>query len=70
MKTNKEILRMINDTLEYFRHEIFELYEKRPPLTDLENYVLWTNDVITLQTRWIKTLENKIHHVRRHGEEE
>lgn len=67
MTKESDKMRRINDALEYFRHEIAELYERRPSLAALEDYTFWTNEVIALQTQWIKCLENKIHLVRREG---
>ena len=67
MQNESDKMRRINDALEYFRREIYELYETRPELENKDECIMWTAEVITLQTRWIKTLENKIHLMRKEG---
>lgn len=58
-------MRKINDRLEFFRNEVAELWDRRPPVEDIEGQVYWNTEIIQLQSLWIKTLENKIHLMRR-----
>ena len=58
-------MRKINDRLEFFRNEVAELWDRRPPVEDIEGTVYWNTEIIQLQSLWIKTLENKIHLMRR-----
>lgn len=67
MKTESDKMRRINDALEYFRHEVGEIYENRPNRNNVDEYIFWALDLVAIQTRWIKTLENKIHLMRKEG---
>lgn len=64
MKENDK-MRTINDKLEFFRSEVLERYENRPAIDDIEGQVIWQSEMIMMQSLWIKTLENKIHAMRR-----